>query len=79
MINNLRWIGVLGAFYVACAAVGTARLNLEYTAITAPVSGRVGLRQADIGNYLTPGDATGIRDARSRRPHVSSTRRRGYP
>lgn len=42
------------------AAVGTARLNLEYTAITAPVSGRVGLRQADIGNYLTPGDATGI-------------------
>jgi multidrug efflux system membrane fusion protein len=42
------------------AAVGTARLNLEYTEITAPVSGRVGLRQADIGNYLTPGDATGI-------------------
>lgn len=42
------------------AAIGTARLNLAYTAITAPVSGRVGLRQADIGNYLTPGDATGI-------------------
>jgi multidrug efflux system membrane fusion protein len=42
------------------AAVGTARLNLEYTDITAPVSGRVGLRQADLGNYLTPADATGI-------------------
>ncbi len=42
------------------AAIGTARLNLAYTAITAPVSGRVGLRQADIGNYLTPGDANGI-------------------
>lgn len=42
------------------AAIGTARLNLQYTSITAPVSGRVGLRQADIGNYLTPGDANGI-------------------
>jgi multidrug efflux system membrane fusion protein len=42
------------------AAVGTARLNLQYTSITAPVSGRIGLRQADIGNYVTPGDTTGI-------------------
>ncbi len=42
------------------AAVGTARLNLQYTSITAPVSGRVGLRQADIGNYASPGDANGI-------------------
>ena len=25
MINNLRWVGVLGAVYVACAAVGTAQ------------------------------------------------------
>jgi multidrug efflux system membrane fusion protein len=42
------------------ASVGSARLNLQYTSITAPVSGRVGLRQSDIGNYVTPGDATGI-------------------
>lgn len=42
------------------AAIGTARLNLRYTSITAPVSGRAGLRQVDIGNYVTPGDATGI-------------------
>lgn len=42
------------------AAVGTARLNLEYTSITAPVAGKVGLRQADIGNYLAPSDANGI-------------------
>ena len=42
------------------AEVGTARLNLEYTSISAPVSGKVGLRQADIGNYLTPADANGI-------------------
>lgn len=49
--------GVVGADR---AAVGTARLNLQYTSITAPVSGRVGLRQADIGNYVTPSDANGI-------------------
>jgi multidrug efflux system membrane fusion protein len=42
------------------AQVENARLNLSYTAITAPVGGKVGLRQADIGNYLTPGDAAGI-------------------
>ena len=49
--------GTLGADR---AAVGTARLNLQYTSITAPVSGRAGLRQADIGNYVTPGDTSGI-------------------
>lgn len=42
------------------AAIGTAKLNLHYTSITAPVAGRVGLRQTDIGNYVSPGDATGI-------------------
>ncbi|QJU57499.1 efflux RND transporter periplasmic adaptor subunit [Sphingomonas sp. AP4-R1] len=42
------------------AAIGTAKLNLQYTSITAPVSGRIGLRQADIGNYVTPGDTAGI-------------------
>lgn len=42
------------------AAIGTARLNLGYTAIRAPVAGRIGLRQADIGNYLTPSDANGV-------------------
>lgn len=42
------------------AAVGTAKLNLQYTRVTAPVSGRVGLRQVDVGNYVTPGDTNGI-------------------
>ena len=40
--------------------VKTANVNLLYTHITAPVSGRVGLRQVDQGNYVTPGDANGI-------------------
>ena len=42
------------------AAIGTARLNLAYTAVKSPITGRIGLRQVDIGNYVTPGDATGI-------------------
>jgi multidrug efflux system membrane fusion protein len=42
------------------AAVGTAKLNLAYTAVTAPVAGKIGLRQADIGNYVTPGDTNGL-------------------
>jgi multidrug efflux system membrane fusion protein len=40
--------------------VNTAKVNLVYTHITAPVTGRVGLRQVDSGNYVTPGDANGI-------------------
>jgi len=42
------------------AAVGTARLNLGYTTVRAPVAGKVGLRQADIGSYMTPSDTNGI-------------------
>jgi multidrug efflux system membrane fusion protein len=40
--------------------VKTAQVNLVYTHITAPVTGRVGLRLVDQGNYVTPGDANGI-------------------
>ena len=32
---------------------GTARLNLEYTRIVAPVAGRVGLRMVDAGNLVS--------------------------
>ena len=42
------------------ALVNIAKLNLTYSAITAPVTGRIGLRQADIGNYITPSDPNGI-------------------
>jgi len=38
----------------------TAKVNLIYTHIVSPVSGRVGLRQVDQGNYVTPGDTNGI-------------------
>jgi membrane fusion protein, multidrug efflux system len=40
--------------------VNTAKVNLAYTHIVAPVTGRVGLRQVDPGNYVTPGDTNGI-------------------
>ncbi|MGH8782323.1 MdtA/MuxA family multidrug efflux RND transporter periplasmic adaptor subunit [Paraburkholderia sp.] len=42
------------------ANIDTFKLDLTYARITAPVSGRVGLRQVDPGNYVTPGDTNGI-------------------
>jgi membrane fusion protein, multidrug efflux system len=42
------------------AAVDAARLNLAYCHITAPLGGRIGLRQVDPGNYVQPTDATGL-------------------
>jgi multidrug efflux system membrane fusion protein len=40
--------------------VKSAQVNLVYTRIISPVTGRVGIRQVDQGNYVTPGDANGI-------------------
>jgi multidrug efflux system membrane fusion protein len=42
------------------AQIETQKLNIIYCHIVAPVSGRVGLRLVDPGNYVTPGDATGL-------------------
>ena len=42
------------------AAEGIARLNLSYTRIKAPITGRVGLRVVDMGNLVSSGDANGI-------------------
>ena len=33
MINNVRWLGALGAVYVACAAVGTAQASPDDRAV----------------------------------------------
>ena len=40
--------------------VKAAEVNLAYTKIVSPLDGRVGLRQIDQGNYVTPGDANGL-------------------
>src|ERR1039458_6084910 len=42
------------------AQIDTAKLNIAYCRIVAPISGRVGLRLVDAGNYLQPSDSTGI-------------------
>jgi multidrug efflux system membrane fusion protein len=42
------------------AAEGTARLNLAYTRIVAPIEGRVGLRTVDVGNQVSQSDTNGV-------------------
>lgn len=37
-----------------------AKLNLAFTRIVAPISGRVGLRPVDVGNVVGPSDANGV-------------------
>ncbi|WP_225870002.1 MdtA/MuxA family multidrug efflux RND transporter periplasmic adaptor subunit [Glaciimonas sp. PCH181] len=37
-----------------------ARLQLAYSRVTAPISGRLGLRQVDLGNIVHASDATGV-------------------
>jgi multidrug efflux system membrane fusion protein len=39
---------------------GTARLNLGYSRVVAPIGGRLGLRVVDLGNVVSSGDANGI-------------------
>jgi multidrug efflux system membrane fusion protein len=42
------------------AQVDNAQLNLGFTRITAPVSGRLGLRQIDVGNAIHGSDVNGL-------------------
>jgi len=49
-----------GALKADQAQIDSAKLQLTYSRITAPVSGRVGLRQVDVGNIVHTGDANGI-------------------
>ena len=49
-----------GAIRVDASQVQNARLQLAYARITAPISGRLGLRQVDPGNIVHAGDANGI-------------------
>jgi multidrug efflux system membrane fusion protein len=37
-----------------------ARLNVAYTRIVAPITGRVGLRTVDVGNVVSPSDTNGV-------------------
>jgi multidrug efflux system membrane fusion protein len=42
------------------AQIAAAKTNLDYTQITAPFDGRMGLRQLDVGNVVRLADATGV-------------------
>jgi multidrug efflux system membrane fusion protein len=42
------------------ASVESAKLNLTYSRITAPIAGRVGLRLVDVGNMVRATDANGL-------------------
>ncbi|HET7835308.1 MAG TPA: efflux RND transporter periplasmic adaptor subunit [Variovorax sp.] len=49
-----------GAVITDRAAEAAAKLNLDYTRITAPVAGRIGLRTVDPGNNVAANASTGI-------------------
>lgn len=42
------------------AQVSNAKLQLSFTKVVAPISGKLGLRQVDVGNLVRSGDANGI-------------------
>jgi multidrug efflux system membrane fusion protein len=46
-----------GAIEADQATIENARLQLSFTKIVAPMSGRIGLRQVDVGNIVHAGDA----------------------
>ncbi len=48
------------AIEAAQATINSANLNLIYTRITAPISGRIGLRQTDSGNIIHSTDPNGL-------------------
>ena len=49
-----------GTVAIDKANEGVARLNLSYTRVLAPISGRVGLRAVDVGNVVNPSDVNGV-------------------
>ncbi|PAU66335.1 multidrug transporter subunit MdtA [Pseudomonas sp. PIC25] len=53
LVNQYR-----GTLQANQAAVNEAKLNLQFTQIRAPISGRLGLRQVDVGNLISSGDTT---------------------
>jgi membrane fusion protein, multidrug efflux system len=50
------------------AAIDSARINLSYTRLTAPLDGVTGIRQIDEGNIIHPTDANGLVDVTQIQP-----------
>ncbi len=57
-----------GTVRVDRSTLDSAQLQLSYTKVVAPTSGRAGLKQVDIGNVVQPGDANGIVSIAQTRP-----------
>lgn len=55
LVNQYR-----GTIKTNQAAVNEARLNLDFTKIRAPIGGRVGLKQLDLGNLVAANDTTAL-------------------
>jgi multidrug efflux system membrane fusion protein len=51
---------IAGALQADKAAIQAAKVNLDYTRITSPIEGVVGLRQVDPGNIVHAADTTGL-------------------
>lgn len=49
-----------GTVNIDRAAVRAAELNLDFSRISAPIAGRIGLRSVDAGNLVGPSDTNGI-------------------
>jgi len=49
-----------GAIQTDIATIDNAKLQIVYSHITAPISGRVGLRLVDMGNIIHAADTTGL-------------------
>lgn len=61
VVNQEALVSQLRARVVTLeAAVDSARLQLSYTRIQAPIAGRLGLRRVDQGNLLRSGDEDGL-------------------
>ena len=58
----VKWEARLGtaqaAILLAEARIRSAELNVEYTQVAAPISGRVGRQRVDLGNLVGNGEAT---------------------
>src|SRR5262249_15875262 len=56
------------ALVVDRGQIDAAKLNLDYTRVTAPVGGRIGLRLVDPGNLVHATDASGLAVVTQLRP-----------
>jgi multidrug efflux system membrane fusion protein len=49
-----------GAVRTDQGQIDAAKLNLTYSRIVSPITGRVGLQQVTVGNYVTPSEPNGL-------------------